>query len=702
MGLFVANWYDQTLSRIDTTSNSVLSSIPLDLQGNAGPQAIAYGEGALWVAVLALRRRRGGHDPRPGAARRPDHRPGGCIDPGRQGQLRHRDQPGCRLGDELRRRQRHSHRSGHEPGRALDSGRGRAVRHGLRLRFDLGRERGFRERLEDRPGDQSGRRDDSDGRRPGRDRDRRRFRVGLELGPHRRSRRCRLADRPCDQPGREDHPGRQESGVPDVRRRIPLGGAAGRADRGPDQPRHQCRAAPGHGDTPGDRPQRRRRGLLGHRRDRPCRLAHEDPARNDRHGATARRRGARSTSRSFLGQPSLPPSRCARCSRDRLVAHATNAAPAGRGSRHDRRGRDHRHRDDGPDLLGGHHAPGEGRAPRRRGRRQARRAARRRVRRAGRAGRRRAPRSPATSTSSSSRRPTRRTCRSRSRPSRPASTSTWKSRWRSTSPSATQIVEATRNAGLLCAVASQSRYNDISIRAKQLIDDGTIGPIRFFRVTSPTVGWDVPADGWFVDPKEGGAYLDWGPHGCDTLRWFTGTDATLAFGMFDNFGDIPALDPSAMVSYRLGSGRHGPVLDELRDPVARPRVVHAVARGRRERHARLRPRPPAGRAGATPGTRTSTLPAWDWLVDPMADPAHRDDQPPGRPVRARPGARRAARHHRRGRPGGDRDGRGGDPLGAHGRRRSRSRSSARRRRSRSASSGNARSSPLCVCRAVCF
>jgi predicted dehydrogenase len=117
-----------------------------------------------------------------------------------------------------------------------------------------------------------------------------------------------------------------------------------------------------------------------------------------------------------------------------------------------------------------------------------------------------------------------------------------------------QIVEATRNAGLLCAVASQARYNDISIRAKQLIDDGTIGPIRFFRVTSPTVGWDVPADGWFVDPKEGGAYLDWGPHGCDTLRWFTGTDATLAFGMFDNFGGIPAMDPSAMVSYRLGSG----------------------------------------------------------------------------------------------------------------------------------------------------
>ncbi len=116
------------------------------------------------------------------------------------------------------------------------------------------------------------------------------------------------------------------------------------------------------------------------------------------------------------------------------------------------------------------------------------------------------------------------------------------------------IIAACRAAGVRLTVASQSRYNDISIRAKQLIEDGTVGAIRMFKVTSPTVGWDVPADGWFVDPREGGAYLDWGPHGCDTLRWFTGSDAVQAFGMFANFGGIPALDPSAMVSYRLGSG----------------------------------------------------------------------------------------------------------------------------------------------------
>jgi predicted dehydrogenase len=117
-----------------------------------------------------------------------------------------------------------------------------------------------------------------------------------------------------------------------------------------------------------------------------------------------------------------------------------------------------------------------------------------------------------------------------------------------------QILAAARTEGVRVTVASQSRYNEISMRAKALIEEGVTGPITMFRVTSPTVGWDVPADGWFVDPREGGAYLDWGPHGCDTLRWFTGSDATLAFGVFANFGGLPALDPSAMVTYRLASG----------------------------------------------------------------------------------------------------------------------------------------------------
>ena len=152
-----------------------------------------------------------------------------------------------------------------------------------------------------------------------------------------------------------------------------------------------------------------------------------------------------------------------------------------------------------------------------------------------------------------------------------------------------QIVEACRRAGVLLAVASQSRYNEMNQRAKELIQDGTIGQIRFVRITSPTVGWDVPADGWFVDPKEGGAYLDWGPHGVDAIRWFTGADATLAFGMFDNYGGIPARRPERHGQLPARQRGDGPALDELRDPGAGPRLVHAVPDRGRERHGRFRP-----------------------------------------------------------------------------------------------------------------
>jgi predicted dehydrogenase len=166
-------------------------------------------------------------------------------------------------------------------------------------------------------------------------------------------------------------------------------------------------------------------------------------------------------------------------------------------------------------------------------------------------------------------------------------------------------------------VASQSRYNEISIRAKELIEDGTVGRITMFRVTSPTVGWDVPADGWFVDPKEGGAYLDWGPHGCDTLRWFTGSDATQAFGMFANFGDIPALDPSAMVSYRLGSGAMAQFWMSYEiPPPGLGSYMQWLCVGEAGMLDFDRDVLKVGRGDAW--TVDRDLPPWDWTVDPRA------------------------------------------------------------------------------------
>ena len=51
-GVWVANWNDQTLWRIDPTTDAHLQSVPVWMQGsNIGPEVIAYGEGSLWVGV---------------------------------------------------------------------------------------------------------------------------------------------------------------------------------------------------------------------------------------------------------------------------------------------------------------------------------------------------------------------------------------------------------------------------------------------------------------------------------------------------------------------------------------------------------------------------------------------------------------------------------------------------------------------------
>jgi predicted dehydrogenase len=180
-----------------------------------------------------------------------------------------------------------------------------------------------------------------------------------------------------------------------------------------------------------------------------------------------------------------------------------------------------------------------------------------------------------------------------------------------------EIVDACRAAGVLLTVASQSRYNEMNQHVKRLVQDGTLGPLRFIKITSPTVGWDVPDTGWFVDPKEGGAFLDWGPHGVDSIRFFSGSDATLAFGMFDNFGGISAVDPSAMVSYRLDSGAMAQVWMSYEIPApGLGSYMQYLLVGENGMAEFDRDNLRVGWGDAWEDTLH--LEAWNWLVDPLA------------------------------------------------------------------------------------
>ena len=119
-----------------------------------------------------------------------------------------------------------------------------------------------------------------------------------------------------------------------------------------------------------------------------------------------------------------------------------------------------------------------------------------------------------------------------------------------------RILEAARAAGVQLTVAKQTRHGDPEMRAKQLIDEGAIGDIRYIRPMSPTIGAGLaPGNHWATDPKEGKAFLDWGCHCCDAIRWLTGSEATRVSAEFASFSPYPeAPDPTACVQLRLDSG----------------------------------------------------------------------------------------------------------------------------------------------------
>ncbi len=116
-----------------------------------------------------------------------------------------------------------------------------------------------------------------------------------------------------------------------------------------------------------------------------------------------------------------------------------------------------------------------------------------------------------------------------------------------------QIIDACRRSGVQLTVAKQSRYMEMSMRAKEYLDEGRIGDILFVRPTSVTPGSgfvNVPQS-WPTDPAEGDAFLDWGSHACDALRWLTGADPVRVYADYENFTGLSLESPTALVQFRM-------------------------------------------------------------------------------------------------------------------------------------------------------
>ena len=120
------------------------------------------------------------------------------------------------------------------------------------------------------------------------------------------------------------------------------------------------------------------------------------------------------------------------------------------------------------------------------------------------------------------------------------------------------MVDACRAAAVRLSIVSQHRFRDTPAAARRLIADGAIGEVRMIRLNGAEVGWwDLKARGdeWKLDPAQQTAWASWSAHGCDLIRWLSGSEPVHAYARITNFsGEPPAVGQSAMAQYELASG----------------------------------------------------------------------------------------------------------------------------------------------------
>ncbi len=122
-----------------------------------------------------------------------------------------------------------------------------------------------------------------------------------------------------------------------------------------------------------------------------------------------------------------------------------------------------------------------------------------------------------------------------------------------------RMIEATTAAGVKVTVGQVTRRMEASQVARRMIDSGEIGDVRMIQTwRGQSGGTGLGADHWASDPvKEGGAFLDWGSHGCDVVRWYAGAEPTVAFGQQTEYDPGNQLQSSMMVQFTFANGVMG-------------------------------------------------------------------------------------------------------------------------------------------------
>lgn len=115
-----------------------------------------------------------------------------------------------------------------------------------------------------------------------------------------------------------------------------------------------------------------------------------------------------------------------------------------------------------------------------------------------------------------------------------------------------QMIEACRAAGVQLGVVKTERYRKITRRAKQLIDDGTLGPVRMMRTASvfplPLAKQLFDDRPWMNDARSGGLFLGMATHNADFLRWLTGRNVVRVFAQATSFEPTDSATPLSVMA----------------------------------------------------------------------------------------------------------------------------------------------------------
>lgn len=135
-----------------------------------------------------------------------------------------------------------------------------------------------------------------------------------------------------------------------------------------------------------------------------------------------------------------------------------------------------------------------------------------------------------------------------------------------------RMIAACAAARVNLAVVKTERFRKITLRAKQLIDDGELGPIHMLRTVSafpfPLTKQLFDERQWMLDPRSGGLFMGMASHNTDFLRWLTGKNAVKVFAQATTFNEIPAANLSVMaqIVFEGGLMAHMWITAELPSP----------------------------------------------------------------------------------------------------------------------------------------